>query len=403
MRNLSMKVMFVLPCMKGGGAERVAALLANEFYKAGIETSVVLTSSTPESVIRVDLDEAVPLKCLCDVPTKENIFSILGRRITHICSATVCKCYEKLKNAVPASWAYLSFWSQYGNEIKKLRSILRKDPELRVISFLQPSIPMIVLAARGLPNRIIISERGDPRRLMKKRYGYKFIEKFYTRADRVVFQTFDAKNAYPECISKKGVVISNPIKEDLPSPYYGERNKNITTFCRISVQKNLPVLFDAFQMLHQDHPEYRLRVIGDALNDEGKKIEAQLEQFVQENELKDAVAFEPFMTNVHEAIIKDAMYVNSSDYEGISNAMLEAMAIGLPVVCTDCPIGGANATISDGENGLLVPVGDGEKLYQAMKHLIEDPKLAQKLSKRAITLRAELSLSKIAQKWMELL
>lgn len=399
----SKRVMFVLPCMKGGGAERVAALLANEFHKAGIETSVVLTSSTPESVIRVDLDEAVPLKCLCDVPTKENIFGFLGRRIAHICSATVCKCYEKLKKAVPASWAYLSFWSQYGNEIKKLRSILRKDPELRVISFLQPSIPMTVLAARGLPNRIIISERGDPRRLMKKRYGYKFVEKFYSRADRVVFQTFDAKNAYPECISKKGVVISNPIKADLPLPYSGERNKNITTFCRISAQKNLPVLFEAFWMLNRDHPEYKLRVIGDALNEEGVQIEAQLKQFVRERGLMNTVVFEPFMTNVHEAMISDAMYVNSSDYEGISNAMLEAMAIGLPVVCTDCPIGGAKSTITDGVNGLLVPIGDSERLYQAMKRLVENPDFAESLSKNATTLREELKLNRIAQEWLELL
>lgn len=397
------KVMFVLPCMKGGGAERVAALLANEFHNVGIETSFVLTSSTPEDVIRIDLDAATPLKCLSEIQTKETRCNLVARKAAHICSAIVCKCYEKLKKSVPARWAYLSFWSQYGNEVQKLRSILHNDPGLCVISFLQPSIPISILAAQELGNRVIISERGDPRRLMKKRYGRKFVEKYYSRADVAVFQTCDAKNAYPECVSRKGVVISNPIKADLPSPYFGERNKNITTFCRISTQKNLPLLFEAFRMLHQDHPEYKLRVIGDALNKEGRRINTQLQQFVQEHGLENSVVFEPFMTNVHEAILRDAMYVNSSDYEGISNAMLEAMAIGLPVVCTDCPIGGARATITDGENGLLLPVGDSEKLYQAMKRLIEDPKLLVRISKNAANLRDELKLERIAQKWMELL
>jgi glycosyltransferase involved in cell wall biosynthesis len=97
------------------------------------------------------------------------------------------------------------------------------------------------------------------------------------------------------------------------------------------------------------------------------------------------------------------MYVNSSDYEGISNAMLEAMAIGMPVVCTDCPIGGASATIRDGENGLLVPVGDTEALCDAMKRIIEDAVLSASLSENAAGIRDELSIERICVKWMDLI
>lgn len=400
---LDKKVMFVLPCMKGGGAERVAALLANEFHNAGVETSVLLTSSAPKDVVRIDLSEAIPLKCLCERSTKESGLVRAGREAGHLISAFVCRCFEKQGKNVPAFWAKLSFQSQYGGEIRRLRRILEDDPGLSVISFLQPSIPMTMLAARNLPNRVIFSERGDPRRLVKKRYGWEFIKKYYARADAAVFQTEDARNTYPECISKKGRVIPNPIKTNLPKAYFGGRNKNITTFCRISAQKNLPVLFEAFRMLHEVHPEYRLRLIGDALNDEGRTIEKQLRAFVEEFGLADAVRFEPFMAEVHEAILKDAMYVNSSDYEGISNAMLEAMAIGMPVVCTDCPIGGANATIRDGENGLLVPIRDSKALYAAMRRIIEDKELEKRLSRNAASLGDELKLERIAKKWMELL
>ena len=130
-----------------------------------------------------------------------------------------------------------------------------------------------------------------------------------------------------------------------------------------------------------------------------KDIKNQIDRL----KLNEAVVFEPFMSNVHEAIIKDAMYVNSSDYEGISNAMLEAMAIGMPVVCTDCPIGGAEATITDGENGLLVPIKDSNALYEAIKRVIAEEGLADKLSQNAAKLREELSLEKITDKWEQLL
>ena len=106
---------------------------------------------------------------------------------------------------------------------------------------------------------------------------------------------------------------------------------------------------------------------------------------------------------MHEDIIEDFMYVNSSDYEGISNAMLEAMAIGMPVVCTDCPIGGAHATIQHEVNGMLVPVGDARAMYLAMKQIIEDEELAQRIACNAAKLRETLSLENIAKQWMELL
>ena len=75
------------------------------------------------------------------------------------------------------------------------------------------------------------------------------------------------------------------------------------------------------------------------------------------------------------------------------------MAMGLPVVCTDCPAGGARAVINDGENGLLVPVGDSEKLYLAMKRVVEDKELSQKLSRNAVLVRETQSLEKIIEKW----
>jgi glycosyltransferase involved in cell wall biosynthesis len=198
-------------------------------------------------------------------------------------------------------------------------------------------------------------------------------------------------------------VIPNPLKADLPEPYTGERNKTITTFCRISAQKNLPLLLDAFALLHKNHPDSRLCIIGDSFNAEGDAIKAEILRRMTEEFTDGCVELQPFRDRVHEGILQDAMYVNSSDYEGISNAMLEAMAIGMPVVCTDCPIGGAKATIQDGENGLLVPVGDVQALYHAMKRVWEGKELSDRLSHNAAKLREELSLANIARRWMKLM
>ena len=114
------------------------------------------------------------------------------------------------------------------------------------------------------------------------------------------------------------------------------------------------------------------------------------------------VEFLPFNSNVHQEIIKDALYVNSSDHEGMSNAMLEAMAIGMPVVCTDCPIGGASAVIKNGENGMLAKVGDPEDFANAIIKVLSDKNLADSLSLNGSKIREELALKNISKKWMEL-
>lgn len=396
------QVLMVMPVLKGGGAERVASILTNEFYKNGYDCEFLLASCKNDEVINRDLDKNIPVLSLQDY-FENNVLSDVFYSVLRVFSSILCKPFEKIKKIVPVFFSYLSFISNYHKEIKAFQKILKSRPDATVVAFLQPSIPIVLLAGRKTKNRIIISERGDANRLMKHRYGYKFIEKYYERADKVVFQTLDAQNIYPKNIASKGTVIFNPIKENLPERYAGERNKNITTFCRISYQKNLPLLVEAFAELHKVYDDYRLRIIGDTANADDEKALKETKEIIAKLEIGEFVDFEPFSLSVHEIIIKDAVYVNSSDYEGMSNAMLEALAIGMPVVCTDCPVGGAKAIIKNGENGILVPMKDKKSLAEALCKIIDDKELSQRLSENAVTIKDELSLSNIAKKWMELI
>ncbi|MDU6786002.1 MAG: glycosyltransferase, partial [Veillonella sp.] len=110
-----------------------------------------------------------------------------------------------------------------------------------------------------------------------------------------------------------------------------------------------------------------------------------------------------FASNILEKVAPCSMFVSSSDFEGISNSMLEALGMGLPVVVTDCPVGGARMVIKSGENGILVPVGDTQAMYEAMRSVLKDPALAAKLSQNAIKVRDEFPLWKIAKRWLEVL
>lgn len=397
------QLIFTMPVMKGGGAEKVAVLLLNEFNKCGYKCELILTNSDRDEVIDRGLNENIKLTILRESFTKGGFFKKIRVALLRFFTSFICKIPETFKAAVPAKWAYHSFRAQYYDELYALKKHLAGKPDAKIISFLQPSIPLTVLAAKNLQNRLVLSERGDPARLLKKRYGYKFIKKYYQRADAVVFQTNDAMAAYPDNVSAKGTVIFNPVNDKLPEPYFGERDKYITTFCRISHEKNLVLLADAFASFSKDFPDFRLKIIGDAINPAEKETLKKLKERISELNICDKVDFVPFSNEVHRLIIKDAAYVNSSNHEGMSNAMLEAMAIGMPVICTDCPIGGANAVIKNNENGILTQVGNAAELCEAMKKIAADKAFSDMLSKNAAEIRNNLSLENTAKKWMELL
>ena len=251
------------------------------------------------------------------------------------------------------------------------------------------------IADFGLKNKLIISERNDPK---VKGNKYKYIRNFlYRFADVLVCQTNDAKEYFPRYIQKKSVIIMNPLKDNLPKPWTGDREKIIVNFCRLEKQKNLKLLIDSFEIVNKKHSDYKLYIYGEGTEKE------KLQEYINNKKFENDIFIMPYKDNIHEIIKKYTMFVSTSDYEGLSNSMLESMAIGLPTICTDCPCGGAKMVIRNEENGILIPVGDKERTAKAIIDLIEDKEQQKKLSENSIKIKQKLNVEVIAKEWCKLL
>lgn len=349
------KVVFVNLRLTGGGSEKVMAMLASFFADHGIDTQMILLEEK-ERTYPVS-DKVKIVECYCPI--------------------------EKNKMA----------WRM--KRILSLRKAIRKSDADTVISFMWDINLKVILACLGLKKKVIISERADPNNVSRKR-SMSFAQRWiFPLADVAVFQTEQVMYSYPEKVRRKGVIIPNPVPA-ITIDRKGEKEKIIIAAGRLFKQKNFEMLIEAFSVFSKKHEEYQLKIYGDG------ELKASLEQKARELGVADKTLFQGYVSNLKEEMSKASIYASSSNYEGISNAMLEAMAIGLPAVCTDCPVGGAAMVIKDHVNGILVPVNDYEKMATAFCEITEDNMLSARLSENAIETCKQYSLDKIAKMWMEL-
>ena len=247
----------------------------------------------------------------------------------------------------------------------------------------------------GIP--IIVSERNDPN-VKPKSFFLRFIRDIlYHFSDGLVLQTYDANEYFKRKGFKSTRVIPNPLSPHLIPPYQGKRRKSFVTAIRLDKQKNVDMLLNAFKIASDHLNEFSLEIYGTGPEEE------RLKQLSNDLGINNKVIFAGFSKNLYEKIKDAYAFVLSSDYEGLSNSMIEALALGLPTISTDHPIGGARMFIQNGYNGILVPVGDATQLANAMVFLASNPQKATQFSKNAIHIRQELDISKIYSKWEDYL
>jgi len=281
--------------------------------------------------------------------------------------------------------------------IKKILSIAKEESIDLFIGFTELPNFYAVAVGKILGKPSIISERGDPARTgVGIGFKNKVVFEVINRSAGAVFQTDGAKAYYGKKLQKRSVVIPNPIfiKDEVPEIDYADREKTVVSVGRLdNTQKRIDVMLKSFQIFHEKHPEYTLKLYGRGMQED------EIRQWAVDLHIADSVKLMGLTTHPMRDIARDGMFLITSDYEGISNSLLEAMAVGLPCVSTDHTPGGARLLIQDHENGLLAPIGDAEKLAAALCEFADDPKLAEKCGSHARSVMDRFDADRIADMW----
>ncbi len=113
------------------------------------------------------------------------------------------------------------------------------------------------------------------------------------------------------------------------------------------------------------------------------------------------IVLKSFCSNVHEAINSASMFVMSSDFEGMPNALIEALALGIPCISTDCPCGGPRMLIDNFQNGILVPIKSPSDMLSAMKYIADNPEKAKQMGQNASKIIDRVDNKVICGEWLE--
>ncbi len=353
MSEVKHTLMFYINTIRGGGAARVMVQLAGRFRAEGYRTILVTSFRedveypVPEGVERIDLEEREM--------TQSRIRKNLSR-------------------------------------ISKLRALIRQHRPDVLISFMAEPNFRAVMAGVGLPVKVIVSVRCDPNEEYRKT-AFRFVGKhILPRADGCVFQTYEAAEWFPEDMRKRSAVIMNQVAERFFDTGLKENRSGIVTTGRLDKQKNHEMLIRAFSRI-ADKTEDDLYIYG--VGD----MREYLRSLAVSLGVGERVYLPGGVNNVPEVLSEAKIFVLSSDYEGMPNSLLEALAMGLPCISTDCPCGGPRQVIEDGVNGLLVPVGDEDAVAEAMLKLLSDSEAAEAMGQEAKKMAESFRPEKVFADW----
>lgn len=332
---------FYTRSLHNGGVDRVMFNLAEEFRDRGMQVAIV-----------VDIDNE----------------------------------YSPFRALLPAGVRYVVLDSKGPiARLSKLRNFLRQERPRAVMcaSFGFPNI-YAVIARRiaGFPFRLMLTEHcfpsvdaAEPGPSSARFWFFKIARPFYARADVVLAVSQGTALDLARVIgmnSERVKVVYNPIineelhrqsREPVAHPWFAQSSVPvIIAVGRLEPQKDFALLIRAFAKIRDEMP-CRLMILGDGSERE------MLTALVTEAGLDDDVAMPGFTPNPHAYISRAALLVLSSRFESLANVVIEAMAVGTPVVATDCPSGPSEA-LAGGRYGRLVPVGDTERLAEAMRETL---------------------------------
>ncbi len=358
-----MKIIFHLNSMDRGGAQHVVSVLSKKLSEAGHEVIIATQWISKE-----------------EYP--------LGEKVKRLSVGLTDE--DESKGRLQKAFIRLF----------RLRNCFKEQRPDLVISFCAKANYRSAFSLFGLNIPLIVSVRNNP----VEDYAGHFISNWYMqkKAKGCVFQTPDAMSFFSKSFQEKSRIIFNPlddayleIAKDIAATDI-VRTKRIVSVGRVASQKNHRLLLAAFKRIADKYPEHTLEIYGDY---QEKELLKELQHYADQSGLKDRVFFMGAVGKLWEKTKDAALFVLSSDYEGMPNALIEAMALGIPSISTDCPCGGSRLLIDDGKSGLLVPVRDEEALANAMDRVLSDDPLAGTLSPNAKEITSRVDTDIICGEW----
>ena len=355
------KILFYIDSLRAGGAQRVMSNLVSFFSERGYNVDLVndYVDGTPH-LVRYSVPDSVNRLFLRD--------NIEGNKY--------------VKNI---------------QRIIKLREIIKKEKPDVVLSFLEKPNKRMLFASIGLKTKKVVSVRNDP----NKEYGTRKSDKaivnaLFRFADGVVFQTNEAKQYFHTSIQKKSSIIVNPIaKIFFDTNWIGDK-KQIVSFGRLEKQKNHRLLIYSFSKIAKDFCDYNLIIYGEG------PLRQDLEHYIMELGLSDRVFLPGNTSNVAEILSHSSLFVLSSDYEGMPNALMEAMAVGVPCVSTDCPCGGPKELLNNIPQ-LLAPCSDSDVLSDRMRSVLKSAEDSKNNSIRVKSIASKFYPDLVYNQWEQFL
>lgn len=350
-----MKVFLVIPTLSQGGAERIISELASHFSSNGVEVHLVLLAKAED-------------------------FYLVNQNV-HIHRLGFVN-EGKLKKIISELQVFI-----------KLRRLLKKHRPDAILSFMDKYNVFTIAASRFLNLRVFVSDRSNPN--LKLSASLAALKKLtYRHATGIIAQTSLAKEVIESFTGNKNVrVIPNPLKEVQLYPQI-PREKIIINVGRLVPEKGQEFLLQAFAKLQPI--DWKLVILGDG------PLRKNIEKQIVELGLENQVIMPGSVNNVDEWLAKASIFAFSSISEGFPNALVEAMAAGLPCVSFDCDAGPRDI-IEHGVNGLLVEEKDVNGLADAFAILISKPEFAEKIALAALDVREAFNMKSIGNQYLDFL
>lgn len=280
--------------------------------------------------------------------------------------------------------------------INKLHKIWKREQPDLVLSCIGKNNFMAIVTTMLTKTRPVVSVVGEAKEEYPSRVMHMLANFLFPFASGVILQTERSKFFFNKRVQIKAVILPNSLNPDfIKTRYEGEREKRIVAVGRLDANKNHEMMIRAFASLKDKYPEYTLTIYGEG------ELHGYLEELADKLGVSESVFLPGIIPDVAAQIERAALFLLTSYSEGVSNALIEALATGLPVISTDVPSGGTAELMTDGVNGLIIPTGDQRALEKAMDRLLCDSEYAGQLGREAAKIQERLAPERVNRLWQE--